>query len=171
MTPRLENLTRLLTRELGELAAAEVRLGEALEALAETVHDDELREALREHRQDSQEHLSRLERILSELGADRGGSSAIADALATAALEIARAPGSPDVHDAAVIIAVQKIEHYEIAAYGSVRTLANVLGHIAAAEALQMSLDDESAMDDRLSDLAESINVDATIPGSEADVS
>jgi len=159
----LNSLEDLLGLELDDLYDAEQRLCTALPKMAEAAHSDALRAAFQEHAQQTQRHVSRLEQIFVDLG--RTSNRETCDAmkgLISEGKEIIDANGSAEVKDAALIGAAQRVEHYEMAAYGTARTFAQQLGHHDVVRLLQATLDEERETDERLSELAEhQINVQA----------
>lgn len=161
----LDTMKDLLVSQLNELHAAERHGGELLPRLAESASDRKLAETLRAHATESKEHLARLENAFEELGvrtpsarSESEGVKGIAkDCLVLAKMSKAE----PHVRDAAIIGAVQHLEHAEIAGYGCARTWARLLGLPAIASQLQLTLDDERHNDASLSRLAEGINQQA----------
>jgi ferritin-like metal-binding protein YciE len=160
-----DTLTDLLVEELQDLYDAEQQLTKALPKLAETAFDEELREAFEQHLNQTKGQVQRLEKVFGELKVPASGKHCPAMAgLIEEASEIveSKGEGDPTVRDAALIIAAQKVEHYEIASYGSLRTLARTLGAQKVADLLQETLDEEAETDRRLTELAESsVNLDA----------
>jgi ferritin-like metal-binding protein YciE len=160
---QLNSLDDLLMLELNDLYGAEKRLCDALPEMAEAATSPALKQAFQEHAQQTQRHVSRLEQIFVELGkpASRETCEAM-KGLIKEGTEIIKATGSNDVRDAALISAAQRVEHYEMAGYGSARTFAQHLGHTNVVRLLQSTLDEEKETDARLTQLAEtSINVKA----------
>ena len=159
----LNSLDDLLLMELGDLYDAEKRLVGVLPKMAESAASSALKKAFNDHARQTQRHVSRLEQIFVQLG--KSVSRETCDAmkgLIKESDEIIDATGDPDVKDAALVGAAQRVEHYEIAGYGTARTFAQFLGHNDAARLLQSTLDEEKATDEELSQLAEqSINVKA----------
>jgi ferritin-like metal-binding protein YciE len=159
----LNSLEDLLSLELDDLYDAEQRLCTALPKMAEAAHSDSLKAAFEEHATLTQRHISRLEQIFVDIG--RTSHNETCDAmkgLISEGKEIIDATGSPEVKDAALIGAAQRVEHYEIASYGTARTFAQHLGLPDVVRLLQMTLDEERETDERLSELAEEqINVNA----------
>ena len=159
----LNSLEDLLVLELDDLYDAEQRLCAALPKMAEAAHSDALRAAFEEHAQQTQRHVSRLEQIFVDIG--RAASRETCDAmkgLIREGKEIINATGSPEVRDAALIGAAQRVEHYEMAGYGTARTFAQHLGLTDVVRLLQATLDEERETDQRLTILAEqTINFEA----------
>ncbi len=159
----LNSLEDLLVMELGDLYDAEKRIADALPKMADAATSVQLKEAFHDHWQQTKRQISRLEQCFVQLG--RSVNRETCDAmkgLITEGDEIVGATGDPNVKDAALIGAAQRVEHYEIAGYGTARTFAEHLGHSDVARLLQMTLDEEAETDQKLTQLAEqSINLKA----------
>ena len=152
----LENLNDLFVHELRDLYDAEQQLTKALPLLATAATSDQLRQAFQEHLEETKEQARRLEQIFKGLGESAEGKSCKAMAgLVAEARETLDVDADPDVLDAALIVAAQKVEHYEIASYGTARTFAQHLGNDKAAQLLQQSLNEEKETDKKLTELAE----------------
>ncbi len=152
----LNSFDDLLIEQLQDLYDAEQRLVKALPMMAQAAHSPSLKSAFQEHLRQTQGHVSRLERVFQMLG--KSPSSKTCDAmkgLVSEGQDAISANGDPDVKDAALIAAAQRVEHYEIAGYGTVRTFAQRLGRQDAAQLLQQTLDEEAATDKKLTALAE----------------
>jgi ferritin-like metal-binding protein YciE len=160
---KLNSLEDLLLVELNDLYDAESRLCEALPEMAEAASSPALKAAFTEHLRQTERQKSRLEQIFVDLGKPTENVTCEAmKGLIEEGSEIIDAEGSDDVRDAALIGAAQRVEHYEIAGYGTARTFANHLGHTNVARLLQMTLEEESETDKKLTQLAEqSINIHA----------
>jgi ferritin-like metal-binding protein YciE len=159
----LNSLEDLLLLELNDLYDGEKRLCDALPQMADAASSPALKEAFQRHLQETQRQVSRLEQIFVDLGkpASRETCDAMKGLIKEGA-EIIDATGSPAVKDAALISAAQRVEHYEMAGYGSARTFAEHLGHVNVVRLLQLTLDEEKETDSLLTELAEeSINVKA----------
>jgi ferritin-like metal-binding protein YciE len=156
-------LEDLLVETLRDTYNAEKQLVKALPRMAKAANADELRAAFEEHLEVTREQVTRLERVFEELGVPARGKHCVAmEGLIEEGKELLEEDHDAVVRDAGLIAAAQKVEHYEIAAYGTLRTWAQMLGHTTAAELLQQSLDEESDADETLSRLAEStVNVRA----------
>jgi ferritin-like metal-binding protein YciE len=155
----LENLNDLFVHELRDLYDAEQQLTKALPLLASAATSEQLRQTLEEHVEVTKEQARRLEKIFQGLGESAEGKPCKAMAgLVAEARETLDIDADPDVLDAALIVAAQKVEHYEIAGYGSVRTFARVLNYSDAARLLETTLKEESQTDERLTRLAERLN-------------
>ena len=162
---KLNTLETLYVEELRDLYNAENQLLKALPKMAKTASSPELKQAFEEHLDQTQEHVDRLEEIFDKLGQSPKGKKCKAmEGLIEEGSEILEEEGENSVIDAGIIAAAQKVEHYEIASYGTVRAFANMLGEEDAAELLQQTLDEEGETDKRLTELAEEIvNVEATV--------
>jgi ferritin-like metal-binding protein YciE len=147
----------LLLDQLQDLYDAEKRLTSALPKMAEAAHNNSLRIAFQQHLRETQNQVTRLERAFQLLGQSAEAKTCEAmKGLITEGQEAIDARGDPDVKDAALIAAAQRVEHYEIAGYGTARTFAQRLGKADVARLLQETLQEEEATDKKLTQLAES---------------
>jgi ferritin-like metal-binding protein YciE len=159
------SLQELYVEQLQDLYSAEQQIIKALPKMIESTQSDELGSALKEHLEVTKKQATRIETICQELGEDPGnekckgmegvlkeGSDLVKDA-------------SEEIRDAAIIAAAQRVEHYEMAGYGTARTYANLLGFEEAAGMLEQTLEEEKEADQTLSDLAEELNVEALEAG------
>jgi ferritin-like metal-binding protein YciE len=154
----LDTLKELYVNELRDLYNAEGQLVKALPKMAKAVSSDELKEAFEKHLEQTKGHIERLEEVFEEVGEKAKGKTCQAmKGLIEEGSEVLKADGEDSVLDAAIIVAAQKVEHYEIAGYGSVRTFAQLLGQDQSAELLQQTLDEESETNELLNKLAEDI--------------
>jgi len=155
--PNLDSLEELFKDELKEIFDAEKQLTKALPKLAKKATSTELQTAFEDHLQETEMHVERLEQVFDQLGmAPRArASKAMRNLIAEGSDMIAEAEDDA-TRDALMIAAAQKVEHYEIAAYGTLRTWANVLGRRDAAGLLDETLDEEKQTDQRLTQIAES---------------
>ena len=154
----LDTLQKLYVDELRDLYNAENQLLKALPKMAKAVSSEELKNAFEKHLEQTETHVERLEDIFQELDQNPKGKTCHGmKGLVEEGSEILKEDGDPSVLDAGIIVAAQKVEHYEIAGYGSVRTFAGLLGQKKAAELLQTTLDEESEANELLNGLAESI--------------
>jgi ferritin-like metal-binding protein YciE len=154
---KFNSLQEVLTDCIRDLYNAENQLVKALPKMAKAANSDELRAAFEEHLSQTEGHVTRLERVAEDLGIKPKGKTCQAmKGLIEEGQEIISNSGDPVAKDAALIGAAQKVEHYEIAAYGTARTFARVLGEEAAAELLQQTLDEEGEADKKLTAIAES---------------
>jgi ferritin-like metal-binding protein YciE len=152
---RLENLTDVLHHELKDLHSAESQLLDALPAMSQAASTEELRNAFDMHTEETREHLERLDQIAQLLSLDVGGETCEAmEGLIQEGEELIDDNELGDALDAALIAAAQRVEHYEIAAYGSAATFAKQLGHDKVERLLRQTLDEEKAADEKLSRIA-----------------
>ena len=156
-------LEDLLVETMRDTYNAEKQLVKALPKMAKAANSDELRTAIEDHLEVTRRQVTRLERVFKELGvAVRGKHCVAMEGLIEEGKEMIEEDHDPEVLDAGLIAAAQKVEHYEIAAYGTMRTWAEMLGHSKAAQLLEESLNEESEADEKLSQLAmTTVNVDA----------
>jgi ferritin-like metal-binding protein YciE len=155
---KLDSMNTLLVEELRDLYDAEQQLTRALPKMAKAATSPELREAFEEHLQITEQHLSRLEESLEALESSARGKKCLGmQGLIEEGQEQIDADGEEDVIDAALIGAAQKVEHYEISAYGTAREHATCIGHAEIAGLLQQTLDEEKEADRKLSALAEDL--------------
>lgn len=161
----MDSLRKLYVEELRDLHSAERQIIQALPRMAKKASNPKLRAAFEEHLEVTREQLNRLEQIFEKLGKRGGGKKCRGmEGLLEEAKEMMQEDMEPEVLDAAMIGAAQKVEHYEIAGYGTVRAYAELLGERDHARLLQKTLDEEGATDKKLSQLAESeINVEASV--------
>ena len=160
---KLESLEILYVEELRDLYNAENQLLKALPKMAKAASSPELKKGFEEHLAQTEEHVTRLEEIFKKLDKKPSGKTCHAmKGLIEEGSEIMEQEGEEFVIDAGLIAAAQKVEHYEIASYGTVRTWAEILGEDEAVDLLQETLDEEGETDKRLTELAEEIvNVEA----------
>ena len=160
--PKISTLEDAYIEQLRDLYSAENQLVKALPKMAKAANSPELKNGFQEHLEQTKQHVSRLEQIFEELDEKPTGKKCQAMAgLVEEGAETIDEDASPAVKDAMLIAAAQRVEHYEIAGYGTVKTFANLLGHEEAAELLNSTLEEESETDEKLTELAESINVEA----------
>jgi ferritin-like metal-binding protein YciE len=165
---KLNSLHDLLVEELRDLYSAENMLLKALPRMAKAASSEELQAAFEEHLTQTEEQVRRLDRIFKQLGAKAKGKKCKAmEGLIEEGKEIMEQDGDEAVLDAAMIGAAQKVEHYEIASYGTARTFAQILGLDDVADLLQETLDEEADTDKRLTEIAESANYEAATVGGE----
>jgi ferritin-like metal-binding protein YciE len=153
---RVASLEQLLVHGLRDLYCAEHALLPALERMQAQAWSEELESAFATHRTETMGHVDRLERVLRSVGArpTRGPSRAVAAILGEGQRLLARRIDR-DVRDAWLIATAQRLEHLEIAGYGTARTQAQTLGFTHAAQLLQQTLEEERAADEKLTRLAE----------------
>jgi ferritin-like metal-binding protein YciE len=162
-------LRELYIDELRDLYNAENQLVKALPKMAKAASSEQLRSGFAEHLEQTKGHVSRLEEIFDALREKPTGKKCAGMAgLVKEGEEMMGEDFSDEVMDAALISAAQRVEHYEIAAYGCVRTWAELLGESEANALLEKTLEEEKETDQKLTQLSEEINVEAK--GSEEEV-
>jgi ferritin-like metal-binding protein YciE len=153
---KLPTIAKLLADQLRDLYSAENQLVKALPRIAKKASSGGLRDAITGHLQETKGHVERLDMIGQSLGIRLGGKRCKAmEGLVEEGAEFLEAEGPGPVIDAAIIAAAQRVEHYEISAYGSARTFAEQLEHTDVVKLLQETLDEESAADERLTTISE----------------
>ena len=146
----------LYVNQLEDLYDAEKRLTKALPKMADAAHDSKLKHAFEAHQKTTETHVKRLEQIFQQMDREPHRETCQAmKGLISEGEEMINAKGNDDVRDAALIAAAQRVEHYEMAGYGTLRNFAESLGHPEAARILQQTLDEEGKADKELSKLAE----------------
>ena len=164
MSVKLESLHDLYVQELKDLYSAEQMILKALPKMAKAASSEELQSAFQEHLEETRGQVERLERIFAQMNTSpRGKKCRAMEGLLEEGKEVIAAKGDPATKDAALIAAAQRVEHYEMAGYGCVRTFARLLGEDDAADLLQETLDEEGEADKKLTQIAESsINFEAS---------
>lgn len=160
---QLETLKDLYIHELKDLYSAEKQLIRALPKMAKAAKNQQLASGFQEHLEQTKEHAARIEKILSEhKQSTRGSKCRGMEGLIAEGAEMIEEEADPEVKDAGLISAAQRVEHYEIAGYGTARTYAEMLGDKEGATLLQRTLSEEEQTDQKLTHLAKSsINVAA----------
>jgi ferritin-like metal-binding protein YciE len=159
MAKTLASLRDLYVNELRDLYSAENQIVKALPKMIKAASSPELKRALQEHLEITERQVERLERIFEKLDEKPKGKKCVAmEGLIEEGKELISEDADDSVRDAGLICAAQKVEHYEMAGYGTVRTFARMMGDEEAAELLQQTLDEEGDADKRLTALAESIS-------------
>lgn len=152
----MATLHDLYIEQLQDLYNAEQQLVQALPKMASAASNRDLQEAFEDHLEDTHEQIQRLNSIFSDLNVAATGKTCQAMAgLVKEGEEAIQEHSDPEVRDAALIAAAQRVEHYEMAGYGTVRAFAKQLGFGNQADLLQQSLDEEGAADKRLTKVAE----------------
>jgi ferritin-like metal-binding protein YciE len=153
---QFNSLNDLLIEQLQDLYDAEFRLTEALPKMRDAATSAELQNAFDMHLEETRGHVRRLEQVFSQLGvaAERQTCPAM-KGLIKEGDEMIDAEGDPQVKDQALIAAAQRVEHYEMAGYGSVRAMARKLGLAEIADTLQMTLNEEGNADQKLTQIAD----------------
>ena len=159
---KLPTLSSLLTDQLKDLHSAEAQLVKALPKMAKKASSDGLKQAILAHLEETKGHVDRLDRIGEILSVKLGGKKCKAmEGLVEEGAEVLEAEGPGPIIDAAIIAAAQRVEHYEISAYGTARAIAERLDHGDVVELLQKTLDEESAADEKLT----GISTEEILPG------
>ncbi|HET8648467.1 MAG TPA: ferritin-like domain-containing protein [Gemmatimonadales bacterium] len=160
----MDRLAALYKDELKDLWSAENQILRALPRMTRAAGHKDLKRAFTTHEKQTQQHVKRLERICRDLGISPKGKKCVGmEGIIREGSELIKEKPEQDVLDAGLISAAQRVEHYEMAGYGTLRTWAELLGHDDHADLLQQTLDNEGETDHLLSDLAERvINIDAT---------
>jgi len=161
-------LNELFINELKDIYWAEKHLTSALPKMAKAATTDQLREALENHLAETENHISRLESVFDVIGekAVAKKCEAMAGLIKEGEEIISETEKGTSTRDAGIISAAQKVEHYEIATYGTLKTLANVLGYNEAVDILNATLEEEKKADGLLTQVAEStINQSASSEG------
>jgi len=163
MSMKLDTLRDLLVEHLQDLHSAESQIVKALPKLEKAATNPQLKQAFRKHLTQTEEHVRRLETIAKQLNVKAEGKKCKGmEGLLSEGAELIKEDIEPEVLDAGLIAAAQKVEHYEISGYGTARTYAKLLGESQSAQLLQKTLDEEAQTDESLTALAEkSINAQA----------
>ena len=153
----LDTLKKALETQVKDLYSAENQLVKALPRMAKAATSETLREALESHLEETKVHVERLQEAAQMLDIKPGGKRCKAmESLIEEGKEVLEEEGEGAVIDAALIAAAQKVEHYEIASYGTVRTLAEAMGNNRLAGLFQQTLEEENAADEKLTGISES---------------
>ena len=162
-----DSLRELYIDELKDLYSAETQLVKALPKMAKAASNDQLRQAFEEHLRQTSEHVSRLEQIFEALEEKPTGKKCVGmEGLVKEGSEVMKEDYGDEVRDAAIIGAAQRVEHYEMAGYGTVRVFAELLGETEHVSLLEETLNEEKEADEKLTQLAEEINATAEQAGS-----
>jgi ferritin-like metal-binding protein YciE len=164
---RITTLEELLTDELKDIYSAENQLIKALPKMAKAAESSDLRQAFEKHLEQTRLHAQRIEEICGDLNVKPGGKKCLGmEGLIEEGKEVLQSDGEPEPLQAALIGAAQRVEHYEIAAYGTARAHAKQLGYMKAVDLLGQTLEEEKQADELLTKLAENrINVKAAMTG------
>jgi ferritin-like metal-binding protein YciE len=153
---KTKSLQDLFVDELKDLYSAEKQLVQALPKMVKAANSPALQEAFQSHLEETKNHVQRIEEIAAELDASAKGKKCVGmEGLIEEGKEIMQEDFEEGVIDVALIGAAQRVEHYEIAGYGTARALAETLGYAHAAQVLQQTLDEEKQADEKLSQIAE----------------
>ena len=161
---KLESLRELFIEELQDLYSAETQIIEALPKMIEKASSPDLKAGFTNHLEQTRQHVARLDRIFDQLGDDvdrkdktcKGMQGIIKDSK-----ELLKTDAEPEVLDAGMIAGAQRVEHYEIAGYGTVRTYAQLLGRNEWVQLLEQTLQEEKDTDVKLTQLSNHINLEA----------
>jgi ferritin-like metal-binding protein YciE len=159
---KVESIEDLFLDELKDLYSAEKQITKALPKLVKAASTQELSEAFESHLEETKGHVERLEEIFEKLGKKGAGKTCegmkgVLEEGSEVIQEIEKGP----IRDAGLIAAAQRVEHYEIAGYGSVRSFAELLGKTDIVELLEETLQEEKAADEKLTKISESVNQEA----------
>ncbi len=162
---KLESLKDLYLEQLRDLYSAENQIVEALPKMAEKASAPDLRKGFKDHLRQTEQHVKRLERIFKDLQeSPKGEECEGMKGLVKEGEQMMKMKGEPAAIDAGLIAAAQRVEHYEIAGYGTVRSYAELLGRDEHVSLLEQTLREEEETDERLTELAESqINEEALV--------
>ena len=160
------SLKELYLKELRDIYDAEKQITKALPKMAKAASSTQLRQGFEMHLDQTKNHITRLEKIFETLDESPKGESCDGmEGLIEEGSQVMDEDLEPDAIDAGLISAAQRVEHYEMAAYGSLRTWANILGEKQAVSLLQETLDEEKETDQKLTQMAEKVNVKAAAAG------
>jgi ferritin-like metal-binding protein YciE len=158
----MESLRDLFVEELRDLYSAENQILKALPRMIKKASSRDLKSRFEQHSKETQGHVERLDKIFQELDeSPRGKKCKGMEGIIADGKEWMSQDAEPEVMDAGLISAAQHMEHYEIAGYGTVRTYADLLGHSNMVGLLQSTLDEEKATDEKLTQVAGNINMQA----------
>jgi ferritin-like metal-binding protein YciE len=162
------SLRELYVAELRDLYNAETQLVKALPKMAKASSNAELRQGFEEHLRQTSEHVSRLEQIFEMMGEKPTGKKCLGmEGLVKEGAETMKEDYEDALMDAAIIGAAQRVEHYEIAGYGTVRAFAELLGENEHVSLLEQTLEEEKQTDEKLTQLAQQVNTEAGQQGDE----
>ncbi len=161
----VKSLKDLFIDELEDMYNAENQLTKALPTMAEKSTSDQLKKAFKSHLEETKNQIKRLDQVFQDLEMQPKGKKCEAmEGLVKEAKTLMDEVSDKQVRDAALISAAQKVEHYEIGSYGTLRNFAVALGYDESVKLIQQNLDEESAADEKLSEIAESeVNAEASL--------
>lgn len=163
--PKLKSLEDFFINEIKDLYSAENQITKALPKIIKAVNSRELKDALQNHLEETENQVERLKKISGILGKSLTGKKCVGmEALLEEGKEIMESDCEPEVLDVAMISAAQKVEHYEIAGYGCAKTYARLLGYDEIEDLLQETLDEEGNADKILTEIADELNPQALQP-------
>lgn len=158
----VNNLQELLIDEIKDLYDAEKQLVKALPKMAKAATSPELKQGFTDHLEETKNHVFRLESVFERLSIPAKGKTCKAmQGLVEEGSEAIELDGPDAIRDACLIGAAQRVEHYEIAAYGTVRALAETLGEKEIVDLIEQTLEEEKSTDEKLTTLAETVNEEA----------
>lgn len=159
---KVDTVEKLFMNELKDLYSAEKQITKALPKMAKAATSEELRQAFETHLEETRGHIERLERVFEIMGETaRAKTCEGMKGLIEEGSEMMEEAEEGEVRDAGLIAAAQRVEHYEMAAYGTVRTIAQMMGQSEAADLLQQTLDEEGKTDKLLTKIAMKVNKQA----------
>lgn len=159
---KLENLQNLFVEQLRDLYDGEQQITKALPKLIEKASNESLKDALQEHLDVTREQIRRLDQIFGMLGEDASGETCKGmKGVIAEGDDVVGDAKEASVRDASIIASAQRVEHYEIAGYGTVRTYARLLGRQDIANLLEQTLQEEKEADKTLTGIADSVNIEA----------
>jgi len=159
---KFESLHPLYIHELRDLYDAENRIIKALPKMIDAANASALKTALTKHLEETRRHVTRLEQVFSLHNEEPKSETCKGlEGILDEGKDILSHDENPTVRDAGIIAGCQKVEHYEIAAYGTLRTWAQQMGHTQAAQVLDQTLEEEKQADSKLSQIAQSLNIQA----------
>jgi ferritin-like metal-binding protein YciE len=165
----VETLDDLFLHELKDIYDAEKRILKALPRMAKAASTEELQAAFEEHEEQTQGQVERLEQIFELIDKPARGKKCVGmEGLLEEGKELMKEDAIPPVMDAGLIASAQKVEHYEIASYGTLATYAKILGLREVEKLLKQTLDEEKQTDEKLTQLASEINFEAEMASEEA---
>lgn len=164
----LRSLEDAFVDELRDVLSAEKQLVKALPKMAKGAHNEELKTAIEQHLEETKTHVERLEEVFKSLDLTARAKKCDAmEGLLEEGSSLLEEKAEPEVLDALIIAASQKVEHYEIATYGTLCTWAKLLGHDTALDLLKQTLNEEEETDEKLTELAGQVNQEAIEPAKE----
>jgi len=165
------SLQELYVEQLRDLYSAENQLVKALPKMVKAAQSDALRKGFEQHLAQTKGHVDRLEQIFSAMDkSPKGSKCAGMEGLVEEGEEVIREQSGSDALDSGLIASAQRVEHYEIAGYGTVRTFAELLGEEEAVNLLQQTLDEEKETDEKLTELAKQVNAQAMNSGGKSEM-
>ncbi len=160
--PKINNLRDVYIEQLRDLYNAEIQLTKALPKMAKAATSPELAQGFEEHLEQTKGHANRLEQIFKKLDEKPTGKKCKAmEGLVEEGAEAIEENAAPAAKDSLLIAAAQRVEHYEIAGYGTVKNFAKILGEDEAVKLLEQTLEEEVETDEKLTEVAESVNTEA----------